>query len=123
MGDRHSLSMLRRVSALLAVSAAIVATPAAAERVRIDVPAGRAADAAIALARQTGTSIVIADPEVAERRVRAIRGRMEPQEAVRRLARFARARAVPVGSHAWRLLAEAQPRGRPARARRCAAPD
>ena len=116
MGDRHSLSMLRRVSALLAVSAAIVATPAAAERVRIDVPAGRAADAAIALARQTGTSIVIADPEVAERRIRAIRGRMEPQEAVRRLARFARARAVPVGSHAWRLLAEAQPRRRPARA-------
>ena len=37
------------VPALLAVSAAIVATPAAAEQVRIDVPAGRAADAAITL--------------------------------------------------------------------------
>jgi outer membrane receptor protein involved in Fe transport len=51
---------------------------------------------------------------VAERRVRAIRGRMEPQEAIRRLARFARARAVPAGSHGWRLLAAAEPRRRPA---------
>ena len=77
--------MRHAVPALLAVSAAIVATPAAAERVRIDVPAGRAADAAIAIARQTGTSIVIADPDVAERRVRAIRGRMEAHVAIRKL--------------------------------------
>ena len=75
--------MRHAVPALLAVSAAIVATPAAAERVRIDVPAGRAADAAIAIARQTGTSIVIADPDVAERRVRANRGRMESHVANR----------------------------------------
>lgn len=114
--------MLARVSALLAVSAAIVAAPAAAETVRIDVPAGRAADAAIALARQTGTSIVIADPDVAERRVRAIRGRMKPEDAVRRLARSARTRAVPVGNHAWRLLAAAEARPRPARARPQAPP-
>ena len=111
-----------RVLILLAVSAAIVATPAAAERVRIDVPAGRAADAAIAVAQQTGTSIVIADPDVAERRIRAISGQMEPHEAVRRLARSARARAVPVGNHAWRLLAAAETRPRPAKAKPQTAP-
>ena len=110
--------MRHAVPALLAVSAAIVATPAAAERVRIDVPAGRAADAAIAIARQTGTSIVIADPDVAERRVRAIRGRMEPHVAIRKLARLARARAVPAGNYGWRLLAQAEPRRRPASAAR-----
>jgi len=106
--------MRRALPAFLAASTVVVATPASADPVRVDVPAGRAADAAIALARQTGTSIVIADPDVAERRVRAIRGRMEPQEAVRRLARLARARAVPAGSQGWRLLAQAEPRRRAA---------
>ena len=106
--------MRSAVSILIAASVATFAAPALAERVEIAAPAGRAADAAIAIARQTGTSIVIADPDLANRRVRAIRGRMEPAEAVARLARFARARAVPAGSYGWRLVPAPQPRRRAA---------
>jgi iron complex outermembrane receptor protein len=107
--------------ALLAASAATIATPAFAQAVRVDASAGRAADVAIAIARQTGTSIVIADPDIAERRVRAIRGRMEPGDAVRRLARLARARAAPAGTYGWRLVPARAPR-RPIAAQRQARP-
>jgi iron complex outermembrane receptor protein len=88
--------------------AAIVATaPAAAESVRIDAPAGRAADVAVAIARQTGSSIVIADRDVANRRVPAIRGSLTAEQAVARLARSAGARAIPAGSNGWRVVAVA----------------
>lgn len=71
---------------------------------------GAMGDAAIELARQTGTSIVIADPALARRRIPALRGRMAPHVAVARLARAAGARAVPVGPAAWRLEAAPPPR-------------
>jgi len=88
--------------------AAIVApAPAAAESARIDAPAGRAADAAVAIARQTGSSIVIADRDVANRSVPAIRGRLTAEQAVARLARSAGARAIPAGSNGWRIVAVA----------------
>jgi outer membrane receptor protein involved in Fe transport len=96
--------------------AAIVATaPAAAEGVRIDAPAGRAADLAVAIARQTGSSIVIADRGVANRRVPAIRGTLTAEQAVARLARSAGARAVPAGSNGWRLVAVTSPAQAPRR--------
>jgi hypothetical protein len=56
------------------------------------------------LARQTGTSIVIADAAVAGRRVGPIVGRMSAADAVKRLARAAGAQALRVGSLAWRLV-------------------
>ncbi|TCM21680.1 outer membrane receptor protein involved in Fe transport [Novosphingobium sp. PhB165] len=71
---------------------------------------GTAGDAAIELARQTGTSIVIADPRLASRRIPALRGRMEAHEAVARLARAAGARAVSAGRGAWRLDLAPEPR-------------
>ncbi|WP_328597946.1 TonB-dependent receptor [Croceibacterium soli] len=83
---------------------AVASAPAQAERVRIDAPAGRAADAAIAIARQTGSSIVVADPAIGNRRVRAIRGSMSAADAVKKLARASGARAVAAGPSAWRLL-------------------
>jgi outer membrane receptor protein involved in Fe transport len=83
---------------------ALASAPAQAERVRIDAPAGRALDAAIAIARQTGTSIVVADPDVGNRRVRAIRGSMSAADAVKKLARASGARAFAAGPSAWRLL-------------------
>ncbi|QSR18942.1 TonB-dependent receptor [Novosphingobium sp. KA1] len=72
---------------------------------------GEAGTAASDLARQTGTSIVIADPALARRHIPALRGRMRARDAVARLARAARARAVPVGKAAWRLEA-LPPKGR-----------
>src|SRR5690606_3382888 len=76
-----------------------------------------------AIARQTGTSVVIADRTLAARRVSAIRGSLTAAEAVQRLARACGARAVRVGATGWRLV-EAEPEGttgrsapaRPARA-------
>ena len=95
---------MRTAGCILFAAVAAVIAPAHAQRVQIDAPAGRASDAAIAIARQTGTSIVVADPDIAERRVRAIRGKMEAGDAVRKLARAAGARAVSAGPSAWRLL-------------------
>jgi len=113
---------MRPAGILLFAALAALAAPAHAGRVPVDAPAGRAADAAIAIARQTGTSIVIADPAIADRRVRAIEGRMEPEDAVRKLARAAGARAVAAGPMAWRLLPAPRQaeRDRPRRAERAA---
>lgn len=93
--------------ALLAssIAAVLVAVPTAAKEAAVNVPAGRAGTVAIALARQTGTSIVIADRAVADRTVPAIRGRMSADEAVRRLAAALGGRAVPAGASAWRIVA------------------
>ncbi len=62
---------------LLAVA---VAAPAHAESVAIDAPAGRAGDAAVAIARQTGTSIVITDQAVSNRRIPRDPGQVFGQE-------------------------------------------
>jgi outer membrane receptor protein involved in Fe transport len=97
---------MRTGASLVAAALAVAAAPAHAGTVAVAAPAGSAANAAIVLARQTGTSIVIADSAVARRHVGAISGRMSASEAVRRLARAAGARAVPVGAMAWRLVDE-----------------
>jgi len=104
----------------IGVTAVAVSAPLHAQSVAIDVPAGRAGDSAAAIARQTGSSVVITDRAVANRRVPAIRGRMSAAQAVNRLARNAGARAVAAGSNGWRLVAAApartarrQPESRP----------
>ncbi|TCU60724.1 outer membrane receptor protein involved in Fe transport [Novosphingobium sp. PhB57] len=107
--------------------AALAAMPATALARDADVltRAGTASEAVVELARQTGTSIVIADPAIARRPIPALRGRMPVAEALNRLARAAGARAVPVGPSAWRLEAArpAAPLARPPReAARTAAP-
>lgn len=86
--------------ATLSLPMAALARPAT-----VDSPAGQAGRAAIAIARQTGTSIIITDSAIALRRVPAIRGRMEPHEAARRLAEAAGGRAVRVGDSGWRIVA------------------
>ena len=88
-------------------AAIVSAAPAAAESVRIDAPAGPAAEVAVAIAHQTGSSIVIADRSVANRGVPAIHGRLTAEQAVVRLARSAGARAIPAGPKGWRLVAVA----------------
>jgi outer membrane receptor protein involved in Fe transport len=89
------------------IIAALVATPTAAQArdVAVATPPGSAVAAAIVLARQTGTSIVIADPHVARRQVPAMRGKMAAAEAVRKLALAAGGRAVPAAPGAWRIEA------------------
>ncbi|WEK47777.1 MAG: TonB-dependent receptor [Candidatus Andeanibacterium colombiense] len=94
---------MRYAGALLI--AAAIAAPAHAESAAIDAPAGRAGDAAVAIARQTGTSVVITDPAVSNRRVGAIRGRYSAKDAIKKLAKAAGAQAIQVGPMGWRLVA------------------
>ena len=110
-----------RTLPILALAAAIASAPAQAESVAVSVPAGPAGAAASAIARQTGTSVVIADPVLAARRVPAIKGRLSEREAVERLAKAARGHAIRAGAHGWRIVADspapvrvAQARPRPA---------
>jgi len=104
---------MRRAPLILAAMLATpLALPAAAfaQDVAVSTRAGMMGDVAIELARQTGSSIVVADPQIARRAVAALRGRMAPAEAVRRLARSADGRAVAVGPGAWRIEAAPPPR-------------
>lgn len=96
---------MRLGSFALLIAAFCCSLPAAARDRAIDVRAGSVADSAIALARQTNSSIIVADPEVAKRQIPRLRGRLSERDAVHRLAKAARARAVAVGASAWRLEA------------------
>ena len=96
--------MRRPAFLLLAVA---IAAPAHAGNVSIDAPAGRAGDVAAAIARQTGTSVVITDPALANRQVPAIRGKLSTKNALKKLARAAGADVVYAGAAGWRLVPSA----------------
>ncbi|WP_114952423.1 TonB-dependent receptor domain-containing protein [Sphingosinicella terrae] len=61
------------------------ATPAAAQMVQVNIPAGRLSDALIALAEQTGLTIGASDPALSGVRTRPLRGRMSARAALDRL--------------------------------------
>ena len=95
-----------RAFAPLAIVAALAApAPLAAQARELAIPAGTVSEAAIAIARATDASIVIADPGLGRQRVAGIRGRMDAESAVRKLARASGMQAVKVGPKAWRLVA------------------
>ena len=94
---------------LLGPVLALLATPALAQVRSVNVPAGTVEDVALELARQTGSSIVIADRELARRRIGPIRGSLSPAEAVQVLSRAAGARPVAAGRNGWRLVRLAPP--------------
>lgn len=90
----------------LAVVAVLAApAPLAAQARELAIPAGTVAESAIAIARATDASIVIADPSLGRQRVAGIKGRMDAEGAVRKLARASGMQAVKVGPKAWRLVA------------------
>ena len=91
---------------------AVLAAPAplAAQARELAIPAGTVAESAIAIARATDASIVIADPALGRQRVAGIKGRMDAESAVRKLARASGMQAVKVGPKAWRLVAAPPPR-------------
>jgi outer membrane receptor protein involved in Fe transport len=71
------------VAALIVLCTA--ATPAAAQMVQVNIPAGRLSDALIALAEQTGLTIGASDPALSGVRTPPLRGRMSPRAALDRL--------------------------------------
>ncbi|HSM53356.1 MAG TPA: TonB-dependent receptor plug domain-containing protein, partial [Erythrobacter sp.] len=95
---------MRLLPALIAPLAVLLAVSANARDVEIAVPAGKAGDAAVAIAQQTGSSVVITDRALAKRRVPAIRGTLSAEEAIQQLARAANATAVRIGQSSWRLV-------------------
>jgi outer membrane receptor protein involved in Fe transport len=70
----------------------------------INTPAGTLEQAIAALARQTGTSVAVDDPALWRRKVRALSGRMDAAEALRRLLADADARPVSLGVDVWRAV-------------------
>lgn len=108
---------MRSFSRWILVTSLALPAPALAREAAVSTRAGSAGEAAAELARQTGTSIVIADMALALRPVPALKGRMEGAEAVRRLARAAGARVVAAGPSAWRLEPVPRPAVLPARAK------
>lgn len=89
----------------------VIAAPAplAAREAVLAIPAGTVSEVAIGIARATDASIVIADPALGRTKVAGIKGRMDADEAVRRLARASGMAAVKVGPNAWRLVAPPRP--------------
>lgn len=96
---------MRLPVALWLAAIALFHASASAEKVAVDARGARAAQVAIAIARQTGSSIVISDPGLARKRVGAIKGSMDAEDAVRRLARAIDGRAIRAGPSAWRIVA------------------
>ena len=94
-------------SVVVAAMCGSVASAAhAAERHRLDLPAGRLGDAVVTLGNQARISIGIADAALAGERVPAIGGRLTVEQALRRLLRGKSARYVIVESGLVRLVRE-----------------
>ena len=98
-----------RPAGVLVVAAMLVAGPAWAGPVALDLRAGRLGDAVMALGRQAGASIAVDDPALWARPVPAIRGRLTVRQALDRLAKAAGAAVRPAGPGGWRLVAAPRP--------------
>lgn len=96
---------MKPILPLIAIAALAAASPAAARNAELSIPGGTVSEIAIAIARATDASIVVADPRAARIRVAGIKGRMDADAAVRRLAQASGLQAVKVGPRAWRLVA------------------
>lgn len=91
---------------------------AAEERV-YDVPGGRLSSSLPLISRQAGVSISVADSQLWDARVKSVRGRMDVDEAIRKMLTGTEAHAVRVSATSWRI--ERRP-ARPQVANRPAAP-
>src|SRR3546814_18846369 len=83
---------------------------AEAQTVAIDLPAGRLRDALEALSRQAGISIA-AQGSLPEIQTPAVRGHMEPREALVRLLKGSNWQARRVAPGIWKLARSEERRG------------
>lgn len=82
-----------------------MSTPVLAQApVSIDIAAGRLDDAIIALGQQASITIGINDSRLGAHRVRRLRGRMTPQQALERLLSDSDARPIRLASGHWRIV-------------------
>ena len=106
-----------RISVAAAILLSLTSVAEAAERHRLDIPAGRLGDAVVALGRQAGISIGVSDPALAAERVPAVRGSLTVEQALRRLLRRSRARHVALDERTFRILRRPSPPPLPPRRR------
>lgn len=96
-----------RRAELLIVTALVTATSTpvcGAERQTIDIAPGTLGPAAIALGRQAGVSIGMSDQSLASIRTPAVKGRISPEAALRRLLAGTGAKALRIGGDGWRIV-------------------
>lgn len=109
---------------ILLSAALLVPAQAHARPMRVDIAPQSLGDAAIRLARLTGSSIVILDDSLSRQRAPGLRGTFEPEQAIRLLAEASGARAKRTGQGSWRIERRAPGvfAARPAPARRSVSP-
>ncbi|USU13839.1 TonB-dependent receptor [Sphingomonadaceae bacterium OTU29THOMA1] len=96
------------VAAFLAAAA-----PAAAEPLRLDLPAGSVGQQVMALGRVARVSVVVPDARLWARRLPALRGQLRVEVALALIARRAEARVESVGSNSWRLVPQPRSQATP----------
>ena len=98
---------MRQYAKLLSTIAAVsIAQGAQADnRSTVDINEGRLGDAVIQLGQQTGSSIGISDQRLTAVTVKAIRGRLSVEDAIRRLLVGKPARAIRINARSWRIIA------------------
>ncbi|WP_114951106.1 TonB-dependent receptor domain-containing protein [Sphingosinicella terrae] len=96
-----------RISVAAAILLSLTSVAEAADRHRLDVPAGRLGDAIVALGRQAGISIGVSDPGLAAERVPAVRGNLTVDQALQRLLRRSPARHVALDGRTYRIMRRA----------------
>lgn len=96
---------------VLACSSLIItATPLrAAERISLDLPSGRFADAVAALGSQADVSISVTDGAIWAMPVERIRGRMTPRDALRRLLSDGSGKLVQISPNSFQIVAADRP--------------
>ncbi len=97
---------MKRHKLLLAAAILLAQTSIAdaRERHRLNLPAGALGDSVVALGRQAGISIGVADPMLALEAVPAVRGDLTVEQALRRLLRDAGARPIAVDARTFRIV-------------------
>ncbi|MEJ8630821.1 hypothetical protein P0F65_14985 [Sphingomonas sp. I4] len=99
--------------------AAIAPSPAAAQTLAIDLPAGSVSAQVLALGRLARVSVVVTDPRLWSKPVPALRGRMSALAALRLIAARCGGEVEPIDAALFRLVPKRTPlpRARPARPR------
>ena len=102
--------MKQAANALYLIAALTVAESATANnRSSVDIKAGQLGDAIVQLGQQTGSSIGISDQRTTRLTVRAVRGRLSVEQAIRKLLKGQPARVIQINERSWRIIPATQP--------------
>ena len=102
--------MKQAANALYLIVALTFAESATAKnRTSVDIKAGQLGDAIVQLGHQTGSSIGISDQRTTRLTVRAVRGQLSVEQAIRKLLKGQPARVIQINSRSWRIIPATSP--------------